>query len=151
MLFNASDSIFNKKINSEIKIESATILSLMNDFRNMSKNFLLTGGVHSAAIADPENIIIFREDIGRHNAIDKIIGHVVLSNKSFNKKIIITSGRISSEILLKVLKCEIPVIVSKSAPTNRAIEICRETGITLIGFARGNRMNIYSGEQRIIF
>ena len=132
----------------------------MKEFQTCSQTFLKTGGVHSAAMVEEERITVFREDIGRHNAIDKVIGNTIINNPKvspiesgqagFNNKIILTSGRISSEILLKIQKCGIPVIITRSAPTDKAIHICREKNITLVGFVRGNRMNIYSGEDRII-
>jgi FdhD protein len=149
-IYSDSKDIYNQKIDSHIKIEASAILSLMKDFKKKSEIFLKTGGVHSAALVDNSKIIVFREDIGRHNAIDKVIGDIILKKKSLDDKIIFTSGRISSEILLKIQRCRIPIIVSKGAPTNKAIDTCNSSGITLIGFARGNRMNIYSGEQRII-
>ncbi len=148
-LYSDSDDIYNQKNDSQLIIEAPIILSFMKDFKNISETFLKTGGVHSAAFANKDNIIVFREDIGRHNAIDKIIGNMILKNKSLNDKMILTSGRISSEVLLKIQRCGVPIVVSKSAPTNIAIDTCTKNGITLIGFARGNRMNIYSGEQRI--
>lgn len=160
LLYNESAHLLNKKITSDTKIKKITIISLMKEFQTCSQTFLKTGGVHSAAMVEEERITVFREDIGRHNAIDKVIGNTIINNtkvspiesgqSGFNNKIILTSGRISSEILLKIQKCGIPVIITRSAPTDKAIQICREKNITLVGFVRGNRMNIYSGEQRII-
>ncbi len=121
----------------------------MTDFQKESKIYLQTGGVHSAALADNAGILIFKEDIGRHNAIDKVIGQGLREKVDFSNKIMITSGRISSEVLLKTQKCRIPLIVSKSAPTNQAVKLAKDMGITLIGFARGARMNVYSEEARI--
>ncbi len=154
LLYNESAHPLNKKITSDIKIKKTTIISLMKEFQTCSQTFLKTGGVHSAAMVEEERITVFREDIGRHNAIDKVIGNMITNNpkvSGFNNKIILTSGRISSEILLKIIKCGIPVIVTRSAPTDKAIHKCREKNITLVGFVRGNKMNIYSGEQRIVF
>lgn len=150
ILINESDNFKDKKITSNLKIEKDVILSLMKEFQVRSQTFKQTGGVHSAALVEKDKIIVFSEDIGRHNAIDKVIGNMIINNKSLENKIILTSGRISSEILIKVQKCEIPVIITRSAPTDMAINICRENNITLAGFVRGNRMNIYSGEDRIL-
>ena len=91
----------------------------------------------------------FREDIGRHNAVDKIIGFMVLNNILPKHKILLTSGRVSSEILLKTARCGIPILVSRSAPTDLSINLANRLGITLIGFVRGKRMNIYTYERRI--
>lgn len=133
-----SDNIYN----------ADTILNCVMDFNKSSNLFLETGGVHSAALCD-EKLIVKIDDIGRHNAIDKIIGHALKNNLSFSNKFILTSGRISSEMLIKSAKARVPVIVSHSAPTNLSIDLARMCNITLVGFARGNRFNIYSGFERI--
>ncbi len=96
-----------------------------------------------------QNKLIFREDIGRHNVIDKIIGKMILDQISPKNKILVISGRISSSILIKTAKIKIPIIVSMSAPTDLAIKIASILNITLIGFVRGKKMNIYSNEERI--
>ena len=140
---NRSASFFDFRINSML------IKGLMTDFANRSIVHKKTGGVHSAALADKGGIIGFREDIGRHNAIDKIIGDFILKNESFEDKILITSGRVSSDVLIKMHRCGIPIVISRSAPMNRSVFLAREMEITLVGFARGNRMNIYSADQRI--
>jgi FdhD protein len=95
------------------------------------------------------NILIFSEDIGRHNAIDKIFGKCLLEGIQADDRMIITSGRVSSEILLKAAKREIPIIISRSAPTNLAVKLADKLGITLIGFARGRRINIYTNDWRV--
>jgi len=122
----------------------------MNSFQKMSLAFRETGGVHSAALSDGEHILVFKEDIGRHNALDKASGAALL--KGINPKclIVLISGRISSEIIGKAKRLGAPFVISRSAPTDQAIKIARATNITLIGFARGNRMNIYSGEKRVV-
>ena len=119
-------------------------MDLIKEFNKSSQLFLDTGGVHSCALCDINKIIIFKEDIGRHNALDKVLGKALLEDIDFRDKIILTSGRISSEILIKTAKRQIPVIVSRSAPTSLSIDIAKKLNITLIGFARGKRMNIYS-------
>ncbi len=148
MLYDVSHKN-KKRITSELKITSNSVSKLMIKFHKMSVNYIKTGGTHSAAISDREDIVVFREDIGRHNAVDKIIGNRLQNHDSFQDKMLLTSGRISSEIFLKAYRCGIPVIISKSAPTNISVKQCRKMGITLVGFARGTRMNIYSGKERI--
>jgi len=150
LFYNVPDLINRTKIVSDYKIEVQKINALMLEFQNKSDTYLKTGGVHSSALADDEGILIFEEDIGRHNAIDKVIGKKLNEGGDFKNKIIITSGRISSEVLFKIQKCRIPVVISRSAPTNQAVKLAKDMGITLIGFARGNRMNVYSFEERII-
>lgn len=136
--------IYGVKIASVFKIKVSMINMLAVDFQKKSGIYLKTGGAHSAGLADEQGIIIFKEDIGRHNTVDKVIGCRLKEGKGFENKILISSGRVSSEILFKVQKAGIPILVSQSAPTNQAVNLARDMGITLIGFARGNRMNIYS-------
>ncbi len=150
MFYNAADIINRAKIVSDFKIEPARISLLVADFQKKSEIYLKTGGVHSAALADKGGVLIFREDIGRHNAVDKVIGSLLRRRGSFKNKILISSGRISSEVLFKAQKAGIPILVSQSAPTNQAVRLARDMDITLVGFARGARMNIYSFEERIL-
>lgn len=151
LFYNIFDIANRSKIISDTKINSIQISKLTTDFQKKSEIYLKTGGVHSAALSDGKDIIVFKEDIGRHNAIDKVIGSVISNSQLLNDKILLTSGRISSEVIFKIKKCGIPIVISRSAPTNQAIRLAREMDITLIGFARGTRMNIYSSEERIIY
>lgn len=150
LFYSPADIANRRKISSDIKVETTVINNLTAEFQKRSSLYLKTGGVHSAAFAEDSSIRIFKEDIGRHNAIDKVIGRNLTDKKDFKNSIMITSGRISSEVLLKIQKCGIPIIVSKSAPTDQAVKLARDMDVTLIGFARGTRMNIYSREERII-
>ncbi|NJD04559.1 MAG: formate dehydrogenase accessory sulfurtransferase FdhD [Ruminiclostridium sp.] len=133
------------KIETSLNLEPDEVLNLANEFNKKSELYINTGGVHSCALCDRQGIILFEEDVGRHNALDKILGYALLEDICLTDKIIITSGRISSEMALKVVKSKIPVLVSRSAPTDTAVETARKFNLTLIGFARGRRMNIYSG------
>ncbi|MBW2465683.1 MAG: formate dehydrogenase accessory sulfurtransferase FdhD [Deltaproteobacteria bacterium] len=135
---------------SDLRIAKGDIPDLMRKFRSISKLFLETGGVHSAALADRENILLFAEDIGRHNAVDKLIGKAFLEEIPVTDKILLSSGRISGEIMTKVIRNRIPVIISRTAPTCMSITHAEDHGVTLIGFARGDRMNIYTHPQRVI-
>lgn len=124
-------------------IDFECISHIMNEFNKKSDLFLETGGVHSVALTDFENILYFEEDIGRHNALDKIIGRCLLDNIDIKNKAILTSGRITSEIVLKCAKLNINCIISRSAATNVAIDLANILNLRLIGFARGKKMNIY--------
>ncbi len=147
--YSAADVQGQLKVESQIKISVLEVLALVKEFQHSSQVYRSTGGVHSAAMCDTQGILIFNEDIGRHNAIDKIFGECLMKNIPTDNRIIITSGRISSEILLKVARRQIPVIISKSAPTDLGVRLAIDLGITLIGFVRGKRMNIYSNDWRI--
>ncbi len=140
-----SQFVKNKK-----QIEAVKIFDLMKKLQEDSSYFKLTGGTHISALAESEDILFRIEDIGRHNTLDKIIGRALKEKIKLDDKIILTSGRISSEMIIKVLRQGIPFLVSRSAPTDKAVNTALEYGLTLIGFCRGQRMNIYSGTERII-
>jgi len=149
LFYNPLDIMYRSKIISDFAVDAARISSLISEFGRSSQSYLQTGGTHSAAIANNQGIVVFREDIGRHNAIDKVIGHMVAGGNSFSNTLLMTSGRVSSDVIFKVRRSNIAIIVSKSAPTDQAVRHAQSMDITLIGFARGKRMNIYSAEKRI--
>ena len=130
-------------------ISPSKIIELMTEFQKKSDLFRLTGGAHAASIANSKHILYFSEDIGRHNAVDKVIGMMVLEKLDSSFAILLTTGRVSSEILRKLIYARIPVIISHSAPTLLSVKQARRANITLIGFARGRKFNVYSGVERI--
>ncbi|MFZ4400383.1 MAG: formate dehydrogenase accessory sulfurtransferase FdhD [Bacteroidales bacterium] len=136
--------------NSRYTIHSTDILRWMDKFTHYSEKFQQTGCFHSAAIVENNEIIAFYDDIGRHNAIDKIIGKMLLDKKSLADKVLLTTGRMPVEILKKIVRSGIKTIISKAPPTYQSVLIGKQHDITIIGFARTNTMNIYSGKQRII-
>ena len=133
----------------DLKIQSGQVALLMKEFQNKSLVYKRTGGVHSAGLANTHEIVAFGEDIGRHNAIDKVLGECILQSIKIKGLVLMTSGRVTSDLLIKAARARIPIIVSRSAPTDIAVGLARDLGITLIGFARGSRMNVYSNEWRI--
>jgi len=148
--YSAADVVGQKKVESETSISAIEIFELVREFQHRSQIFRTTGGVHSAALCDTKNILVFSEDIGRHNAIDKIFGECILKGIPTDGRIIITSGRVASEILLKAAKRNIPLLISKSAPTDMGVKLAGELGVTLIGFVRGKRMNVYANDWRVV-
>ena len=148
---NASDLKSLPANRTDMVVTNEEIMQLMKKFRSISRLFLETGGVHSAALADREKIHLFSEDIGRHNAVDKLIGKAFLQGTPVSDKILLSSGRISGEIMTKVIRNRIPVLISRTAPTCMSITYAEDHGVTLVGFARGDRMNIYTHPQRIFF
>jgi len=145
----AADASKVVKMISDSRISSAAVFSLARVFQQRSQIYRSTGGVHSAALCDNRNILLFHEDVGRHNAIDKVFGQAILEGIDTADRAILTSGRISSEILFKVAKRRVPFLISKSAPTNAGVSLARDMGITLIGFVRGGRMNVYAHGGRV--
>lgn len=144
IFYNALDSLKCKQFKNNLDIDYKKLLDIMKLFNKKSELFLETGGVHSVGLIDGDDILYFEEDIGRHNALDKIIGSCLIDNVNIEDKAIITSGRITSEIVLKCAKLGIGCIISRSAPTNLAIDTGKKLNIEIIGFARGNKLNVYN-------
>jgi len=146
--YSAADTV-SQVVDSKMNISPDEIFVLVNKFQHHSKLYQATHGVHSAALCDRKDILVFNEDIGRHNAIDKIIGKCLLEDITKENRAVITTGRITSEILHKVAKSGIPILISISAPTNLGVNIADTLGITLVALVRGKKMNIYTGAWRI--
>ncbi len=125
------------------------VLSLIQMHQEHSRVFQQTGAVHSAGLCSPSKILFYYEDIGRHNAIDKLAGAILLKDIDTTKKIATLSCRMSLEIIGKIIKTGIPIVISNAAPTLCAVKLANEAGLTMIGFARKNRFNIYTHEKRI--
>lgn len=140
-----------EKITSELTLTPRQILNLSDQLEGGSKLFRATGGAHAAALCSGEEVIYFYEDVGRHNAVDKIFGRCFLDNVPRNDKVMAFSGRVSAEILIKVARMQIPAIISRSAPTDLAVELAGQLGVTVVSFARGNRFNVYTYPERIKF
>jgi FdhD protein len=132
-------------------VDPRVITLLPETMRAAQATFDQTGGLHAAALFDRAGkLIVLREDIGRHNAVDKVIGHCLLNAPAaLAESILLVSGRASFEILQKSLAARIPVIAAVSAPSSLAVDFAIGSGQTLIGFLRGNRMNLYSGVHRV--
>ncbi len=133
-----------------MKIERERLRGLFAEFQRMSRLYELTGCIHNAAVSDGKKIITHAEDIGRHNAVDKVVGHCILKNITLEDKVMHVSGRLSSEMASKCARWKIPIVVSRAAPTSLAIDIAERSGITMIGFMRTSRFNIYTHPHRII-
>ncbi|MEO6183333.1 MAG: formate dehydrogenase accessory sulfurtransferase FdhD [Verrucomicrobiota bacterium] len=141
------------KIKNKVSVNAKTILTLPDKLRAAQETFERTGGLHAAAIFDLDgNLVVLREDVGRHNAVDKVLGHCFLQGIfPLEQHILLVSGRASFEILQKALAARIGIICAVSAPSSLAVEFARESGQTLVGFLREERMNVYSHPKRIKF
>jgi FdhD protein len=120
--------------------------------REKQETFNQTGGLHACALFDLQGTLQqVREDVGRHNALDKIIGHALLDDRlPLRDQVLLLSGRVSFEMMQKALAAGIPIVAAISAPTTLAVEFARESNQTLVGFLRGETMNIYSGSERLL-
>ncbi|MDQ2730529.1 MAG: formate dehydrogenase accessory sulfurtransferase FdhD [Armatimonadota bacterium] len=136
---------------SSFRVRAEVVTCLSSRMREAQKVFAMTGGLHAAALFDGVGrLIALREDIGRHNAVDKLIGAEALACRMpLEERVMMVSGRTSFEIMQKVAVARVPILCAVSAPSSLAIELAEELNITLIGFLRGETMNVYSGEERI--
>ncbi|HKK90637.1 MAG TPA: formate dehydrogenase accessory sulfurtransferase FdhD [Desulfobacteraceae bacterium] len=135
---------------SPLTISHEQVLSLMEQHRQSSELFLETGAVHSAALCDCSGTLLYREDIGRHNALDKLAGEILLEEINTSDKVATLSCRISIEIIGKIITTGVPVVITNAAPTLSATRLADQADVTLIGFARGNRFNIYTHGRRVV-
>lgn len=126
------------------------LLDLAATFQKQSDLWKRTGGVHACALCDEEAIRFLAEDVGRHNAFDKAVGMALMARADPSGYLALTTGRISAEIVSKAIACGIPMLASRSAVTNVAIQLAQRAGMTLVGFVRGARMNVYTGAERIV-
>lgn len=140
----------NRRIDLSFRVGSAVISEAMRRLSRRSEVFRLTGGVHSASVVNARGEeIVFADDIGRHNALDKVVGACVLRGIPLADKIALVSGRLSSELAAKCVRSGVALVASAGAPTDLALRIAGATRLTLVGFARGGRMNVYSEDWRL--
>jgi len=133
------------------RISAETLIPLPDSLRSSQAVFGHTGALHAAALVDPQGkFLVVREDIGRHNAVDKAIGWALLENRiPLSEAILLVSGRGGFEIVQKAIAAGVPIVASISAPSSLAVRLARELHLTLVGFLRGRRFVIYAGEERI--
>lgn len=149
--YYSTDAMLCKKVESDVSIAPERALELMELVVNRSAMFKRTGGVHGGLIADDSRVLSFHEDVGRNNVLDRIYGRSFLDGLDFSDKAVAFSGRVSSEIVLKMSKMGAPLLISHAAPTNLGIELADDLGITVIAFARdGNRCTVYAHPERVV-
>lgn len=132
-----------------VSMTTEQCLTLMETLQEHSIFSKQTGGVHNAALCTTDRLLEMRTDIGRHNTLDKLNGYMMENRLQAKDKVIVFSGRVSSEVLLKISKMNISIIISASAPTDLALQLAEELGITVVGFTRGHKMNVYTHKERI--
>jgi FdhD protein len=150
--YSLADAVACAKIETDCVLFPEDINDLMARMQDLAQQYRITRGIHGAGLfspASPDQVLIFREDIGRHNAVDKIMGYCFLNGIKPEDKVLAVTGRISSEIILKAARMAIPVVVSRSVPTDMAAITGEELGITIIGSARAGKFNVYSHRKRV--
>lgn len=131
------------------KVQPEAIGHLVEMLFESQELYRETGGVHTSALSDAEKVLLSAEDIGRHNTLDKIAGLCLMNSVWPETRILITTGRISSEMLQKAARLQAPILISRTSPSSLSIEMAERYGITLIGYARQHRFNVYSNAQRV--
>jgi FdhD protein len=138
-----------QRVDSTLVATPTEVLSLMKQLQEQMDLYRLSGGVHASALSDTGNLIVVAEDIGRHNTLDKIQGECLLRGLSTRDRLLLSTGRVSSEMLLKASKMQTPIVVSRHSPTGRAVSLARDLGIALVGHAHGGRLLVYSHPERL--
>ena len=132
------------------KVTPEAIGHLVEQLFEAQELYRETGGVHTSALGDGEKVVFVAEDIGRHNTLDKIAGLCLMNDVWPETRLLISTGRISSEMLQKAARLQVPILISRTSPSSLSIEMAERYGITLIGYARRDRFNVYSNSQRIL-
>ncbi|RLI21865.1 formate dehydrogenase accessory sulfurtransferase FdhD [Candidatus Bathyarchaeota archaeon] len=143
------DRISKPMVKSKYKVSAEEILHFIKRLNSLSEVFRVTGGTHSAAIFEDEKLVAFAEDVGRHNAVDKVVGMAALKKADFSRCVLVSSGRQPANMVLKAARVGIPIVASIASPLHSGVEAAKKTGVTLVCFVRGQRMNIYSNPERI--
>ncbi|HNS78924.1 MAG TPA: formate dehydrogenase accessory sulfurtransferase FdhD [Syntrophorhabdus sp.] len=138
-----------QRVDSAFEVTPMEVMSLMKRLQEEMELYRLSRGVHASALADKKNLLVMAEDIGRHNTLDKIQGECLFKGLSTGNCLLLSTGRISSEMLLKAARMQVPVIVSRHSPTGSAVSLARDLGISLVGRVRGNRLSVYSHPERL--
>jgi FdhD protein len=137
------------QVDSTLSVTPSQILGLMRRLYSEAELYRTAGGVHTSALSDGHELLVVASDVGRHNTLDKIQGQCLLEGVDTRDRILLTTGRLSAEMLNKAAKMQVPILVSRTSPTDLAVEMAKAWGITLIGYARGKQIHVYSGEERV--
>jgi FdhD protein len=138
-----------QRVDSGLVVTPGEVLLLMKQLIGQMELYRLSGGVHASALSDTNNLLVVAEDIGRHNTFYKIQGECLLRGIATRDRLLLSTGRVSSEMLLKAAGMQVPIVVSRTSPTGRGILLARDLGIALVGYARGNRLMVYSHPERL--
>lgn len=133
------------RIVSDLRVRPAELGDRMRDLIHEAVHYRASRGIHGAALADRDRLLLVAEDVGRHNAVDKIMGLALQRGITTKDKILLSTGRVSSEMLLKAARMGVPVVASRTSPTEMAVALAEQLGVTVIGYLRGEGLNLYAG------
>lgn len=149
--FNLPVSLLSENKQRNRGYSSAGLLRLTRELQGLAEKYRDHGGIHSAAIGDEDGLLLYAEDIGRHNTLDRLAGEALFRQMALRDKMLVTSGRVSTEMVAKAARLGIGLIASRTSPTDRAIELSEQAGITLVGYLRGRNFEIYSHPEQLAF
>ena len=145
------DDFSSVNLNKDAKIKTSWIYAISKKVNTRPSLYLKAGALHGCVLCKNDSPIIYVEDVGRHNAVDKIAGWMFLNKENASDKIFYTTGRLTSEMVIKTVQMGIPILISRSGFTESGVQLAKESGLTLIGRAKGKRMIIANGIERVIF
>jgi FdhD protein len=134
------------KVHSSLRVGPATLSARMKDLFDAAVHYKTSRGIHGAALADAERLLVTAEDVGRHNAVDKVKGEALLRGIPTEDRILLSTGRISSEMLLKAARMGVPVVASRTSPTEMAVALAEQLNVTVCGYVRPDSLNLYAGD-----
>ena len=138
------------QIRSSLKVRPAQLSERMKDLFAAALHYRASRGIHGAALSDADRLLIVAEDVGRHNAVDKIMGEALLKGIPTTDQILLSTGRISSEMLLKAARMGVPLVASRTSPTEMAVGLAEQIGITVVGYLRPESLNVYAGDAVLL-
>ena len=134
------------RVRSTLKVKPEALAARLHDLLRDARHYHASRGIHGAALADADRVLLIAEDVGRHNAVDKLKGLALLRGLPTDDRILLSTGRVSSEMLLKAARMGVPLIASRTSPTEMAVALAEQLGITVAGYVRGDGLNLYAGE-----
>jgi FdhD protein len=138
------------RLRSSLRVRPADLAARLKDLFTAAVHYQASRGIHGAALADPDRVLIVAEDVGRHNAVDKVKGEALLRGIPTEDRILLSTGRISSEMLLKAARMGVPIVASRTSPTEMAVALAEQLGVTVCGYVRPDGLNLYAGEGLIL-
>ena len=138
------------RVESSLRLEPARLFERMKDLYQQAIGYRTSRGIHGAALADADRLLFMAEDVGRHNAVDKICGEALLQGVATRDRVLLNTGRVSSEMLLKGARMGTPLVVSRTSPTEMAVSLAEQLGVTVVGYLRQDALNVYAGGEHLV-